>query len=119
MGGINNKSDALNANGHRSAVGALDFDVGTGGTSATNSQLRCILSFHSKTFGQTGSVRSFHETIIVSIEVMFLSARSNLSDKKIKSSLHSRYYTVACNEWRGPSLRLSAWAIQLQSNVAV
>ena len=32
-----------------------------------------------------------------------------------KSSLYSsRYYAEACNEWRGPSLRLSAWVIQLR-----
>ena len=37
---------------------------------------------------------------------------------KIKSSLYSRYYAEACNEWRGPSPRLSAWATQLRKNVA-
>ena len=37
---------------------------------------------------------------------------------KIKSSLHSRYYAEACNEWREPSPRLSAWAAQLRRNVA-
>ena len=29
---------------------------------------------------------------------------------KIESSLCSRYYAEACNEWRGPSPRLSVWA---------
>ena len=38
--------------------------------------------------------------------------------KKIKSSLYSRYYAEACNEWRGPSPQLSAWASQLRRNVA-
>ena len=37
---------------------------------------------------------------------------------KIKSSLYSPYYAEACNEWRGPSPRLSAWATQLRRNVA-
>ena len=38
--------------------------------------------------------------------------------KKIKSSLYSSYYAEACNELRGPSPRLSAWATQLRRNVA-
>ena len=37
---------------------------------------------------------------------------------QIKSSLYSPYYAEACNEWRGPSLQLSAWATQLRRNVA-
>ena len=37
---------------------------------------------------------------------------------KIKSSLYSPYYAEACNEWRGPSPQLSAWATQLRRNVA-
>ena len=37
---------------------------------------------------------------------------------KIKSSLYSLEYAEACNEWRGPSPRLSAWATQLRRNVA-
>ena len=32
----------------------------------------------------------------------------------IKSLLYSRYYTEACNEWRDPSPRLSAWTTRLQ-----
>ena len=32
---------------------------------------------------------------------------------KVKSSLYSRRYTEASNEWRGSSPRLSAWATQL------
>ena len=36
----------------------------------------------------------------------------------IQSSLYSRYYAEACEEWRGPSPRLSAWATQLRRNVA-
>ena len=37
---------------------------------------------------------------------------------KIKSSLYMCYYAEACNEWRGSSPRLSAWAAQLRRNVA-
>ena len=37
---------------------------------------------------------------------------------KIKPSLYSPYYSESCNEWRGPSPRLSAWATQLRRNVA-
>ena len=37
---------------------------------------------------------------------------------QIKSSLYSLEYAEACNEWRGPSPRLSAWATQLRRNVA-
>ena len=37
---------------------------------------------------------------------------------QIKSSLYSPYYAEACNELRGPSPRLSAWATQLRRNVA-
>ena len=36
----------------------------------------------------------------------------------MKSSLYSPYYAEACNELRGPSPRLSAWATQLRRNVA-
>ena len=41
-----------------------------------------------------------------------------VSKKKIKSSLYSPYYAKACNEVRGPSPRLSAWATQIQKNIA-
>ena len=41
-----------------------------------------------------------------------------ISNQKIKSSLYSPYYAEACNELRGPSPRLSAWATQLRRNVA-
>ena len=37
---------------------------------------------------------------------------------QIKSSLYSPYYAEACNELRGPSPRLSAWATQLRRSVA-
>ena len=37
--------------------------------------------------------------------------------KKIKS-LYSRYCAEACNKWRGPSPRLSAWTTQLRRNAA-
>ena len=43
----------------------------------------------------------------------------DLSDYiKIKFFLYSRYCAEACNEWRGPSPRLSAWATHLRRNVA-
>ena len=35
-----------------------------------------------------------------------------------KSLLYSQYYIEACNEWRDPSPRHSAWATQLRRNVA-
>ena len=38
--------------------------------------------------------------------------------KKIEPSLYSRYYAKACNEWWGPSPRLSTWTTQLRRNVA-
>ena len=44
--------------------------------------------------------------------------KSNNIMSKIKSSLYSQYDAKACNEWRGPSSRLSAWATQLRRNVA-
>ena len=37
--------------------------------------------------------------------------------RQIKSSLYSPYYAEACNELRGQSPRLSAWATQLRRNV--
>ena len=37
--------------------------------------------------------------------------KSSYFYKKIISLLHSRYYAEACNEWRGPSPRLSVWAL--------
>ena len=40
------------------------------------------------------------------------------NQNQIKSSLYSPYYAEACNELRGPSPRLSAWATQLRRNVA-
>ena len=43
---------------------------------------------------------------------------SNQIKNQIKSSLYSPYYAGACNELRGPSPRLSAWATQLRRNVA-
>ena len=35
---------------------------------------------------------------------------------KIQSSLYWLYYAEACNEWRGLSPRVSAWATQLRSS---
>ena len=43
---------------------------------------------------------------------------SDNAAQKIISSLYSPYYAQACNEWRGPPPRLSAWATQLRTNVA-
>ena len=37
---------------------------------------------------------------------------------KSNRSLHSPYFAQACNEWRDPSPRLSAWATQLPRNIA-
>ena len=51
------------------------------------------------------------------ITIKFLMSRFKKVIIKIKSSLYSRYYAEACNEWRGPSPRLSAWATQLRKNV--
>ena len=42
----------------------------------------------------------------------------NQTQNQIKSSLYSPYYAEACNELRGPSPRLSAWATQLRRNAA-
>ena len=36
----------------------------------------------------------------------------------IKKFSYSRYYSEACNEWRDPSPRLSAWTAQLRKNIA-
>ena len=43
---------------------------------------------------------------------------TDAKQNQIKSSLYSPYYAEACNELRGPSPRLSAWATQLRGNVA-
>ena len=48
----------------------------------------------------------------------FVRSDSNQKNNQIKSSLYSPYYAEACNELRGPSPRLSAWATQLRRNVA-
>ena len=45
----------------------------------------------------------------------------SLRVKEIKtnnSSLYSRYYADACNEWRNPSMGLSTWATHLRGNNA-
>ena len=38
--------------------------------------------------------------------------------QKINTTIYSRYYAKACNEWRGPSPRLGARAKQLRRNVS-
>ena len=42
----------------------------------------------------------------------------NSQKNQIEFSLYSSYYVEACNEWRGPSPRLSVWATQLRRNIA-
>ena len=49
---------------------------------------------------------------------MVIYSRPGMSKNQIKSSLYSSYYAEACNELRGPSPRLSAWATQLRRNAA-
>ena len=59
--------------------------------------------------------------LYVKINVGFHSTEGKPKAKiksKIKSSLYSPHYAEACNELRGPSPRLSAWATQLRRNVA-
>ena len=49
-------------------------------------------------------------SIIGQLSKFFIQYQASRSSKfKIKSSLYSRYYTQARNEWRGPLPRLSAW----------
>ena len=43
---------------------------------------------------------------------------SDNAAQKIKTSLYSPYHAQACNYWRGPPPRRSAWATQLRTNVA-
>ena len=43
---------------------------------------------------------------------------SEVKSNQLKSSLYSRYYAEACNEWRDPSPQFSARATQLLRNVA-
>ena len=47
--------------------------------------------------------------------LLFLLARIDRTEET-QTSLYSRYYAEACNEWRGPSPLLSAWATQLRRN---
>ena len=54
--------------------------------------------------------KSFQEILIELIGIYI--------PKLKKSSLYSPYYAKACNELRGPSPRLGAWATQLRRNVA-
>ena len=61
--------------------------------------------------------------VLAPLTVLLYIANRAESDRRnfqiqIKSSLHSPYYAEACNELQGPSPRLSAWATQLQRNVA-
>ena len=60
------------------------------------------------------SHRNLNKTIVLNM----LHVYSDNAAQKIKSSLYSSYYTQACNEWRSPSRRRSAWAPQLRTNVA-
>ena len=43
--------------------------------------------------------------------------KSKIKVTQIKSSSYSRFYAKACNEWRDPSKRLSAWTTQFRRNV--
>ena len=72
---------------------------------------RLIRSFIAQTFKNKKS--NFILTSVGNWEHMQI-----FPNQKIKSSLYSPYYAEACNEWRGPSPRLSAWATQLRRNVA-
>ena len=47
-----------------------------------------------------------------------LGAQANIKKNQIVIMQYSRYCAEACNEWRGPSPRLSVRAIQLRRNVA-
>ena len=49
----------------------------------------------------------------------FLDTITAIRKHKIKSSLCLLYYAEACNEWRDPSPRHSAWSTQLRRNAAV
>ena len=55
---------------------------------------------------------------LLSLNLFNESLYSDNATQNIKSSLYLPYYAEACNEWRGPSPRLSAWATQLRTNVA-
>ena len=52
------------------------------------------------------------------IQTSLVGKANTYNQIKIKSSLYSPHYAEACNELRGPSPRLSAWATQLRRNVA-
>ena len=43
---------------------------------------------------------------------------TQIKEELKKYSLYSRYYAEECNEWRGPSQRLSTCATQLRRDVA-
>ena len=75
--------------------------------------------------GQAGQKK---KTVEKPVKLFFLAYKIHLNTNqnintnmcvqiKIKSSLYSPYYAEACNELRGPSPRLSAWATQLRRNV--
>ena len=78
-------------------------------------------------FSETSCIKSFLSLILLfAFEknrarslCMLLANQRNLNYQlKIKSSLYSRCYAKACNEWRGPSPRLSAWATEFLRNIA-
>ena len=73
-------------------------------------RLLSVIKISSESFDHSLSIMP-HRRILI-----FFSANNN---RKIKSSLYSRYYAKACNPRRGPSPRLSVWAPQLRRNVAV
>ena len=85
--------------------------------STSNATAREPQSRYSIAVTHSFSIGSVH-TREESIHTMKFIDFENSNQIKIKSSLYSRYYADACNEYRGPSPRLSTWATQLRRNVA-
>ena len=56
---------------------------------------------------------------VASAKDEFTCGTKKIAHQNIKSSLYSRYYAEACNEWRGPSPRLGTGATQLPRNDTV
>ena len=73
--------------------------------------IKCVLTF----------VSGIQESVLVdfiSQNKVKILHKVKICQNQTKSSLHSPHYAQACNELRGPSPRLSAWATQLRRNVA-
>ena len=105
----------------RSVTEKLLSDMFEGSAAQFLAILEALSSSHRRTFhnapysNESEMVEVASELFIAGKEIIAGSLR-NLSE--IKSSSYSRYYAEACNEQRGPSPRLSAWATQLQRNDA-